>query len=345
VEFQCYLQWQADLQLGAAAAAAREAGMSVGLYRDLAVGAADDGAETWAAGDLIARGASVGAPPDLLNREGQDWGLPPWNPRALEARAWAPFRALLAANMRHAGALRIDHVMALTRLFWIPAGCKGDTGGYVRQAFDALAGLVALESRRNGCLVVGEDLGSVPDGLREALGARGLLSYRVLLFERHWNGDGSFKRPWEYPHQALATAVTHDMATIAEWWAGGDVPRRAALGLFPEPALAEAEAARRAPEREGLARLAAELGMAAPGSEAQAPAATLHALVARTAAMLAVVQLDDIAGENEPINIPGTYREYPNWRRKVSLPLEALADDARFRALADAMREAGRASR
>lgn len=344
VDFQCYLQWQADLQLGAAAAAARDAGMSLGLYRDLAVGAADDGAETWAAGDLIARGASVGAPPDLLNREGQDWGLPPWNPRALAARAYAPFRALLAANMRHAGALRIDHVMALTRLFWIPAGRKGDAGGYVRQAFDALAGLVALESVRNRCLVVGEDLGSVPDGLREALAARGLLSYRVLLFERHWNGDGSFKRPWEYPRQALATAVTHDMATIAEWWDGGDVPRRAALGLFPDPALADAEGAQRGPEREGLARLAAELQIAAPGADGRAPAATLHAMVACTDAMLAVVQLDDIAGETDPVNIPGTYREYPNWRRKVGLAIEDLALDPRFIELARTMREAGRAA-
>ncbi len=343
VEFQQYLQWQAESQLANAAAAARYAGMRIGLYRDLAVGAADDGAECWGAQSLFSSAASVGAPPDMLNREGQDWGLPPWKPRALEAAAYAPMAALLAANMRSAGALRIDHVMALTRLFWIPAGMKGAAGGYVRNAFDMLAGIVALESRRNACMVVGEDLGSVPDGLRESLAERGLLSYRVLQFERHWQGDGSFKHPDEYPAQALATAVTHDMPTIAEYWSGADIERRAALGLFPEAQLRDAEAARREPERRGLLDLLARIGQApANRDDIAAVAAALHAAVGQTRAMLAVVQLDDIAGEALPINIPGTYREYPNWRRKVSLSVEALATDPRWTALAEAMRAAGR---
>ena len=343
VEFQQYLQWQAETQLAAAAETARTAGMRIGLYRDLAVGAADDGAECWGAQSLFSAAASVGAPPDMLNREGQDWGLPPWKPRALEAAAYAPMAALLSANMRSAGALRIDHVMALTRLFWIPAGMKGAAGGYVRNAFDMLAGIVALESRRNACMVVGEDLGSVPDGLRESLAARGLLSYRVLQFERHWQGDGSFKHPDDYPAQALATAVTHDMPTIAEYWSGADIERRAALGLFPEPQLRDAEAARREPERRGLLDLLAGIGQApANRDDIESVAAALHAAVGKTRAMLAVVQLDDIAGEVLPINIPGTYREYPNWRRKVSLTVEALATDPRWTALAEAMRAAGR---
>ena len=344
VEFQLYLQWQADLQLQAAADAARAAGMRIGLYRDLAVGAAADGAECWSAGNLIARGASVGAPPDLLNREGQDWGLPPWNPRVLEEREYAPFRTLLAENMRAAGALRIDHVMALTRLFWIPAGMRGAAGGYVRNAFEVLAGVVAIESVRNQCMIIGEDLGSVPDGLRDALAARGFLSYRVLLFERHWSGDGSFKRPWEYPAQALATVVTHDMPTIAEYWSGDDIARRDGLGLFPEAALRDAEAGRRAPERQALQQLLGELGLAPDQTPTQtAPTAALHAAVARCNAMLAVVQLDDISGETLPVNIPGTHLEYPNWRRKLSLDIEDLPADPRFVLLADTMRGAGRA--
>jgi 4-alpha-glucanotransferase len=343
VEFQQYLQWQAEMQLAAAAEAARAAGMRIGLYRDLAVGAADDGAECWGAQSLFSSAASVGAPPDMLSREGQDWGLPPWKPRALEAASYAPMAALLAANMRSAGALRIDHVMALTRLFWIPAGMKGAAGGYVRNAFDMLAGIVALESRRNACMVVGEDLGSVPDGLRESLAERGLLSYRVLQFERHWQGDGSFKHPDEYPAQALGTAVTHDMPTIAEYWSGEDIERRAELGLFPEPQLRDAEAARREPERRGLLELLAAIGQApASRDDIAAVTASLHAAVGMTRAMLAVVQLDDIAGEVHPINIPGTYRAYPNWRRKVSLPVEALANDPRWTTLAATMRAAGR---
>jgi 4-alpha-glucanotransferase len=343
VEFQQYLQWQAEAQLAAAAGAACAAGMRIGLYRDLAVGAADDGAECWGAQHLFSSGASVGAPPDMLNREGQDWGLPPWKPRALEAAAYAPMAALLAANMRSAGALRIDHVMALARLFWIPAGMKGAAGGYVRNAYEMLAGIVALESTRNACMVVGEDLGSVPDGLRESLAARGLLSYRVLQFERHWQGDGSFKHPDQYPAQALATAVTHDMPSIAEYWSGADIDRRAGLGLFPEPQLRDAEAARRDPERHGLLNLLAALGLS-PGNRDDAAdvARALHAAVGRTRAMLAVVQLDDIAGETLPINIPGTYREYPNWRRKVSLSVDDLENDPRWGALAAAMRASGR---
>lgn len=356
VEFQFYLQWQAELQLEAAAAAARAAGMRIGLYRDLAVGAADDGAECWSDQQLIAAGASVGAPPDMLNREGQDWGLPPWQPRVLAARSYVPFAQLLAANMRAAGALRIDHVMALTRLFWIPAGMGGAAGGYVRNRFDVLAAIVARESRHQQCMVIGEDLGSVPDGFREALAERGFLSYRVLMFERHWAGDGSFKRPWEYPAQALATVATHDMATIAEYWRGDDIDRRAALGLFADAAMHAAEAARRAPERQGLLTLFDELGLRpadatpdgardgapADGGVCDAVAAALHATVARCNAMLALVQLDDIGGETAPVNIPGTYREYPNWRRKLSFALEDLTTDPRWAALVRTMRDAGR---
>lgn len=344
IAFQAYLQWQAALQLAAAAEAGRASGMSIGLYCDLAVGAARDGAEHWSDKALAAPGLSVGAPPDLLSRQGQDWGLPPWNPRALAARAYRPFAALLAANMQFAGALRIDHVMALTRLFWIPSGMSGSDGAYVSQAFDALAGIVALESVRNRCLVIGEDLGSVPDGLRERLADLGLLSYRVLIFERHWDGDGSFKRPWEYPSRALATVATHDMPTIAEYWQSVDVGRRDALGMFPGAEQRDQEIQRRDAERPKILALLGELGLlpADSGNPDQVIEA-LHGAAARTKAMLAVVQIDDLLGETSPINIPGTYREYPNWRRKLSRTLDEIEADPRLARLAAIMREAGRA--
>lgn len=343
IEFQIYLQWVAAAQLRDAAAAARAAGMSIGLYRDLAVGAAQDSAETWSEPHLFAHGISVGAPPDMLNRQGQTWGLPPWNPRALARQGYAPFRRLLAANMRDAGALRIDHVMALLRLFWIPQSMSGADGGYVRNPFDELATIVALESERNRCMVIGEDLGSVPEGLRASLQDRGFLSYRVLVYERHWQGDGEFCRPDEYPRQSLATVATHDMPTMTEYWRGGDIARRAQLGMYPAPAQREEDSARRHGEREGMLRLLGEIGLS-PGDPADASKviASLHAAVGRTRSMLAVVQLDDLIGETEPANIPGTHREYPNWRRKLGMPIEDIFSDDRWSQLSSIMREAGR---
>jgi len=349
IEFQAWLQWVAAGQLHAAAEAASAAGMGVGLYRDLAVGAARDSAETWGAQPLFAHGISVGAPPDMLNRQGQSWGLPPWNPQALARTGYTAFRELLAANMRDAGALRIDHVMALMRLFWIPQGMSGADGGYVRNAFEDLTTILALESARNRCMVIGEDLGSVPEGLRPRLHEFGVLSYRVLVYERHWHGDGRFCLPDEYPPQSLATLATHDMPTMTEFWHGGDIERRAQLGLHPGPdeqarrSQYQEDSARRRAEREGMLRLLGEAGLspADPG-DAAAVIDALHAAIGQTRSMLAVVQLDDVLGETEPVNVPGTHREYPNWQRKLALPVEDIIADARWETLARVMREAGR---
>lgn len=346
VEFQMYLQWLAATQLDAAAAAARDAGMSIGLYCDLAVGAASEGAECASEPHAFASGISIGAPPDMLNRQGQNWGMPPWNPRVLEQLEFAPFRALLAANMRIAGALRIDHVMALTRLFWIPQSMTGAEGGYVRYPFATLLAIVALESVRNRCMVIGEDLGSVPDGLRASLRDGGLLSYRVLVYERHWQGDGRFCLPHEYPRQALATVATHDMPTMAEYWQGGDIDRRDRLGLYPSPQQCADDVTRRRHERDGLLWMLREIGASPsdPGDAGQV-IESLHGAVAKSASMLAAIQLDDILGETEPVNIPGTYREYANWRRKLTLPIEEIFNDPRWLRLAAIMREAGRSGR
>lgn len=343
IEFQAYLQWIAASQLQNAAASARAAGMSIGLYRDLAVGAAADSAENWSEQQLFAPGARIGAPPDMLNRQGQNWGLPPWNPQTLARHGYAQFSRLLAANMQNAGALRIDHVMGLMRLFWIPPGMSGADGGYVRNPFDELVAIVALESVRNHCMVIGEDLGSVPDGLRDRLRDRGVLSYRVLVYERHWQGDGHFCHPDEYPQQALATVATHDMPTIKEFWLGQDIARRAQLGMYPDAQQRHDEEGRRHAEREGILRLLGQLNLS-PHDPANAEDAivSLHAAVARTRSMLVQIQLDDLVGEIEPVNIPGTHREYPNWRRKLGMSIEAICSDPRWSRLAATMREAGR---
>ncbi|HYZ39042.1 MAG TPA: 4-alpha-glucanotransferase, partial [Stellaceae bacterium] len=206
IEFFQFLQWQADCQLAAAATAGRQAGLSIGLYRDLAVGADPSGAEAWADQELVAPGASIGAPPDALNRCGQNWGLAPVNPLVLRRQGFAPFIGSLRANMGHAGVLRVDHVMSLKRLYWIPCGMEARAGAYVYYPFDDLMRLLALESHRHRCAVVGEDLGTVPEGFRDAMRSANVLSYRVLVFERRDNG--SFVPPEEYPALAAASAAT-----------------------------------------------------------------------------------------------------------------------------------------
>ncbi|NBB82208.1 MAG: 4-alpha-glucanotransferase, partial [Alphaproteobacteria bacterium] len=251
VAFQVYLQWLADLQLGAAARHGAEAGLGIGLYRDLAVGVGPASAAAWAAPETLVRDASVGAPPDPFSRLGQDWGLCPLDPLALLEQGYRPFARAIAANMRHAGALRIDHVLGLMRLYWVPKGMDARDGAYVSMPFDDLLRVVALESRRQHCLVIGEDLGTVPEGFRDRMTAAGLLSYKVLLFERV--GDmGLFKDTADYPAEALVTAGTHDLPPLAGWWAARDVDWRRDLGLYPDAAAAESDAEDRAADRDRL---------------------------------------------------------------------------------------------
>src|SRR5690606_15954827 len=250
VELFEYLQWQADIQYGAAARRSFELGLGVGIYEDLAVSIDRGGAEAWANQDIYATSAAVGAPPDDFAPNGQDWGLPPVIPHRLRKHAYAPFIATLQANMRHSGALRIDHVMGLMRLFWVPPDGKAAEGTYVGYPFDDLLGLLALESERNRCLVIGEDLGTVPDEVRAALAERGVLSYRLLYFERSQGGE--FKRPAEYPQQAIVAVTTHDLPTLAGWWEGRDLALRTQLALFPNEAMREAQIVARAQDRARL---------------------------------------------------------------------------------------------
>jgi len=328
VEFSQYLQWEADRQLAAAAQALRAAGMSVGLYRDLAVGVDPNGAEAWADQNLLAPGASVGAPPDIYNTKGQDWGLTPFNPLALAARAYDPFVATVRANMRHAGALRIDHVIGMKRLWWVPRNQGPHAGAYVAYPLDDLLGIIALESRRNRCLVVGEDLGTVPEGFREELKRRGILSYRLLLFERE-EGDGQFIRPEEYPPLAAAAVSTHDLATLRGLWQGRDLEWRRELGLYPSTEHAEKDMAYRDDLRRHLRKALREDAEAAGAADVvdddpAALAAAAHRFLTRSASRLLLVQVEDLLGQLEQMNLPGTVDEHPNWRRKLDVPIDRI---------------------
>lgn len=324
VEFHGWLQWIAATQLEAAECAARDAGMRLGVYRDLAVGPHGGGAETWAERDLYADGATVGAPPDPLALQGQDWGIPPWHPDGLRARAYEPFVRLLRANMGRDGALRIDHVMMLFRLWWVPRGRPSAAGGYVHYRLDELMAIVALESHRQRCLVIGEDLGTVPPEVCAAMARHSLYSYRVLLFER--DGEGRFRRPGDYPRRALATVSTHDLPPLASFWTGSDIDLRERLGLYPEPGQAARERACRAEARDALWDALAAEGLVGPGTVAagatdsplpETLANAVQCFLARSAAAVLALQPEDWLGVDTPVNVPGTHEAYPNWARKL----------------------------
>lgn len=340
MRFEFWLQWIADRQLAGAAKQAKEAGLSLGFYRDLAVGTAPDGAEAWSEAAFLMGGVTIGAPPDPLGPEGQNWNLPPLNPLSMAKDGYRAFGGLLSANMRHAGALRIDHVMGLRRLFLLPSGASAAEGAYLDYPFEDLAGQVALESQRAQCLVVGEDLGTVPYGMREQLDRERMLSYRVLWFERE--GEG-FAPPDHYPALAAACVSTHDLPTLQGWWDGVDLTERRSLGLDGEEAF-QAGLVQREQEKTRLAEALLRAGMISTMPEPNAVLsiaffAAVHRYVARTSSRIALAQLDDLAGESVAVNLPGTDRERPNWRRRLSQPLdEALASDQAQAALA-AMRD------
>jgi (1->4)-alpha-D-glucan 1-alpha-D-glucosylmutase len=345
VEYYEYLQWQADLQLGGARARSVAKRLGVGLYVDLAVSIDRAGAEAWTHRRVLALSASVGAPPDEFNMRGQNWGLPPLIPDRLRGAAYAPFIDTLRASMRHAGALRIDHVMGLMRLFWIPDGKDADAGAYVRYPFADLLGILALESQRHRCLVIGEDLGTVPEEVRTALAAAGVLSYRLLYFER--DDAGEFKSPSSYPAQALVAASTHDLPTLAGWWQGRDIALRDELGLFPSKTTRseqldarKKDCARllRALQREDLLPDKVPLDTDATPAMTTTLATVTQAFLARTPSQLLVIQLEDVIGVVEQANLPATVDAHPNWRRKLPLALEQWPADGRFIELTETLR-------
>ncbi len=335
----CYLQWLAEEQLALASRELREAGMTIGLYRDLALGPDLRGAEAADPGGGFVGGVSAGAPPDAFNSEGQYWNVAVADPWAMQADACRGFAGVLAANMRYAGALRIDHVMSLSRLFWIPQDRPPADGTYVDYPFAALAETLARASRKYRCLVVGEDLGTVPADFRAALGRLGTLGCRVLWFER--DAEGRFLAAQRYPRASVASATTHDLPTIQGFWVGRDIALRSRLGLYPDAgahrrALAERSAARAAlaPLLNGL-----DIGEAhlAAGVAPRGLCAAVHALLGRTTSMLCQYQLEDVLEMTDAVNVPGSADEqHPNWRRKLPIAVELLAHDPRLAALGEA---------
>ncbi|OKK07819.1 4-alpha-glucanotransferase [Streptomyces sp. CB03234] len=346
VDFHCRLAWLTDEQLAATARAAREAGMAVGIVHDLAVGVHPDGADAWAQGDAFAAGMSVGAPPDAFNARGQDWGLPPWRPDALAASGYAPYRDLLRGLLRHAGALRIDHVMGLFRLWWVPEGREPTEGTYVRYDADAMLAILALEAHRAGAVVIGEDLGTVEPGVRESLQRRGVLGTSVLWFERDWEGTRRPLPPRTWRADCVATATTHDLPSTAARLTGEHVELRHRLGLLTRTL--EEERAEDAEEvAEWLAYLRT-LGLLEEGPrDEEAEIRAVYRFLRRTPARMAGVWLPDAVGDRRPQNLPGTWDQYPNWRLPIAdaegrpVTLEELAVSPRLHALMDVLRPAG----
>lgn len=335
MDFHAYVQWQADRQLSACQARARDLKLPVGLYLDVAVGVIPDGADAWAEQDAVMRGLSVGAPPDLLNTDGQNWGLASFHPAALVRSNFALFRATLAASMRYAGAVRLDHVLGLNRIYVVPDGFPASGGTYVRFPFQAMLAVIASESVANRCLVIGEDLGTVPDGFRDTMAGWGIWSYRLALFER--GHDGGYHPAERYPEGALVSFSTHDLPTYAGWQAGHDLAVKRALGLDP----GEDEAARDDARRR-LAEVIARHGIGEGGTPSFTDVARF---LARTPSRLLVVAAEDVFGVVDQPNVPGTIDEHPNWRRKLPLDLDLLSEDRRLHDLGDALAAEGRASR
>jgi 4-alpha-glucanotransferase len=327
VEFFLYLQWIAQEQLAGAQALTRELGMPIGLYGDYAVGANPGGSETWMDQTTYRMGAEIGAPPDPIALRGQGWGIPPPDPVVLESQRLQGFVGLLRDNMRFYGALRLDHVMALFRLWWVPAGYSPTAGAYVHYPLHQLLTVLTLESARNRCLVVGEDLGVVPDEMREAMPQYGLYHYKVLLFEKL---AGRFREPGQYLRRALATVTTHDMPTLRSFWDGLDIGLRTRLKLYPNPESQAQVLVERCLDRRALlaALNAAGLAPASPAAPDEPFTAqlalALHLYLARSNAVLAAVQIEDLLGMVEPVNVPGTYLEYPNWQRKLTADIEEI---------------------
>lgn len=345
IGFYQYVQWLAAGQRQEVWDEATRTGLPFTLYQDLALGAAPGGMETWSYPGLFARGATIGSPPDAFNLKGQNWGLPPLIPKNLEESGYRLFINTLRANLPPGGIIRLDHVMSLFRLFWIPAGLGPREGAYVRYPAENLLGLLTLESQRRRTLVVGEDLGTVAPSIRRNLARARIFSYRVFYFERKGKGDDNFAAPKDYPRQALACVTTHDLPTLAGYWEGRDLTLRNQLYLYPSPQLAEEDAAARARDRLLLLEALVQQGLLPPNYEPPAdfcPEELRRAVLAylgQSRAALVEVRLEDILGLTAQQNLPGTLKQHPNWRQKIFQNLEDLRHDPEVRRMAATLRQ------
>lgn len=345
VRFFQYVQWVASGQLNEIQRAAEHLAMPIGLYHDVALGADRNGAEAWIYQSILALGADCGAPPDAFAPEGQNWGLPPINPHALRASGYELMVQLLRNNFRSGGAIRLDHVMAFFRLFWIPRGRPAFEGTYVRYPFEDLLAIVALESTRSKTLVIGEDLGTVPDWIREQLAQARVLSYRVFYFEH--GADGAMKPPGDYPVRSLAVATTHDLPTLAGFWSGEDLRVRSGLGAFPDDAARHRAWEERQRDKVGiLSALKRENLLPTDVTEdlATVPAMTtelcqaIHLYLARTPSCIVLANFEDGLGELSQTNLPGTVDSHPNWTRKYAVRVDEMFCDERLRQLGAVLR-------
>ncbi|MEA1052202.1 4-alpha-glucanotransferase [Lamprobacter modestohalophilus] len=345
VDFFAWLQWLAQMQLEAAGNRCQELGMAQGLLLDLAVGAAPDGADHWVLPGLYIQGAHVGAPPDDFSPKGQNWDVLAWHPEALREAGYAPFAAELRANMRAAGGLRIDHVMGLMRLFLIPDGAPPTAGTYLSYPLEELLGVLALESVRHRCLIIGEDLGTVPALIRKVIPDWGILSTRVLYFERA--DDGGFLEPPAFEPNAMVTAGTHDLPPLAGFWQGVDLEQRRELELFPSQHDYDKRLLQRTQDRTELFLALKHQGLL-PDHEGADPVdvpslgpehlRAIHVYLARTPSRLLLIQTADLLAETEQINLPGSGDRYPNWRRRQPLQLEHWLEQPEIQGLLAAVR-------
>ncbi|MGR6742954.1 4-alpha-glucanotransferase [Microbacterium sp. F1-18] len=342
IAFHIWLQWVVDEQLADAAAAAAASGMRIGIMHDLAVGVSTAGSDAWSLGELYAPGVVVGAPPDMYNQQGQNWNQPPWLPRALADHAYAPLRDMLRSLLRHAGALRIDHILGFFRLWWIPQGLGPGEGTYVRYDHEAMIGVLALEAARAGAVIIGEDLGLVEPWVRDYLAERGILGTSVLWFES--SDDGGPLDPERYRTDVLATVNTHDLPPTAGYLEGEHVALRARLGLLTRSV--DDERADFERERD---RMLAELrsrGLIGDGASVQDVIEALHVFLAASPSRLLGVSLVDAVGEKRVQNQPGTDDEYPNWQVPLAdadghaVMLDDLASLPQYRSLVDALERA-----
>jgi 4-alpha-glucanotransferase len=346
INYFCFVQWLAHRQLKAIATKTKALGMPVGLYLDLAVGCDGSGVDVWSDKDVYVAGAAVGAPPDAMNTLGQDWGLTPINPVALQKQGYQPLVKALRSNMQYAGALRIDHILGLMRQYWVAPGMKADEGVYITFPLEDILRIIALESRRNDCIVIGEDLGTVPDGFGEIMARAGLLSYKVLFFER-WD-SGFFMRPDLYPAQSMVTVSTHDLPTLAGWWTGKDLQWRQKLNLYPNETMGQNERNSRIEDRQLLVSALDDLKVInMENAPEQAPASMNRELnlavqkyMAQAPSHIQLRPLEDALEVVEQVNIPGTIDEHPNWLQKLTVSLEQLCETESVTQLAAAMRAA-----